>query len=261
MESPPFLKTRYRAIAGQQDEGDHWLGGAPTDRSATCPVCKIPLLLLWDINCRDRRFPCGKFGPLTRLPLYFCWGCVSDLSYRVNDDGGIAFVRVESEREGPSFPYKPYPAFFERRPLALNDAVPEKVRSVLSAWAQTQDHFGDAIPSDDKEVLSEFFGHPIGTALTLLHSQFGGIPTKHSSEVKSSQCPNEQCGSQTFRILVGRRGRAMSFLAEILNDPLGGLPMVEPPHAVSNKWWNFLVSVRFEVCGKCWTIRACNRSD
>src|SRR5262245_52673831 len=115
----PFLKTRFRVVPGRQDLGDHWLGGEPPQRGANCPVCKIPLLLLWDINCRDQRFPRGKFGPFERLPLYFCWGCVSDLAYQVLPHGRLKLFRTEIMREGTSFPYDPYPPHFERRPLAL----------------------------------------------------------------------------------------------------------------------------------------------
>jgi hypothetical protein len=53
----------------------------------------------------------------------------------------------------------------------------------------------------------------------------------------------------------------MSFLAEILNDPWGGLPMVEPATAETKPDWNFLVSVQFLICSKCWSVHACNRCD
>jgi len=45
-----FLKNGFRIRPGHRDEGDHWIGGEPPHREAICPVCRIPLLLLWDIN-------------------------------------------------------------------------------------------------------------------------------------------------------------------------------------------------------------------
>jgi hypothetical protein len=69
MEPRAFLKTRYRVKLAKDSDADHWSGGEPYHLGAQCPACRIPLLLLWDINCRDPRFPRRKFGPLERLPL------------------------------------------------------------------------------------------------------------------------------------------------------------------------------------------------
>jgi hypothetical protein len=261
MRIRPFLKTRFRAVPGRRDEGDHWLGGEPRHRGAVCPGCKIPLLLLWDINCRDPRFPRRKFGPLDRLPLYFCWGCVSDLAYRVTPQGRLKIFRTGLLRRGPIFQYQPYPAAFERRPLALVTGVPDKVRAALLAWDRDEDFFGRHLSSRARNTLAGYFGHPISTAMSVFHSQFGGAPTQRWWREEVTPCPNRECPRRRLDRPRGPKGSSMSFLAGVLNDPLGGLPMVEPPGDVTEHWWNFFVSVQFQVCGKCWTVRACNRSD
>jgi hypothetical protein len=261
MVARPFLKTRFRAVAGRQDEGDHWLGGVPPHRGATCPVCHIPLLLLWDINCRDPRFRRGKFGPLERLPLYFCWGCVSDLAYQVRPRGGLKVYRTEVMRHGPSFQYQPYPSHFERRPLALIPGVPDAVRIALSEWNPEKDPLGKRLTPRRAAIIAEYLGHPITVALCLFHSQFGGVPLARWWGEEVTPCPNPECrDGLPGRLWGDGRGR-MRFLAGVLNDPLGGLPMVEPPHAVTPRWWNFFVSVEFQICDRCWTVHARNRSD
>src|SRR5262245_3431609 len=103
MSIRPFLKTRYRVVLGKSDGNDHWLGGKPSHSGATCPNCDIPLLLFWDINCRDSRFPKGKFGSIERLPLFYCWGCVGDLAYQVTSSDRIKILKPEHRREGPNF--------------------------------------------------------------------------------------------------------------------------------------------------------------
>src|SRR5207302_11065135 len=117
MEPRAFLRRRFRAKVVDRPAHDHWSGGNAYHRGARCPACKIPLLLLWDIHCRDPRFPRRKFGSLKRLPLYYCWGCANDISYRVVDESTI-HIHPAKRGKGSSFPYEPYPEFFERRGLA-----------------------------------------------------------------------------------------------------------------------------------------------
>jgi len=253
----PFLKTRFRAIPGREDLGDHWLGGEPVHHGATCPVCKIPLLLLWDINCRDPRFPARKFGPNDRLPLYFCWGCVSDLAYQLSPKGRLRLFRPGAQHEGPSFQYEPYPSHFERRPLALVAGLPKEVLAAARNWDVDDDPRGHQVSKDDRMTLEEYFGHPISSRISMFHSQFGGAPSEYWWRENTDHCANPACPAKSSN----GQGRQLSFLAGVLNDPLGGLPMVEPPAEVTPRWWNFFVSVQFQICGKCWTIHACNRSD
>ncbi len=264
MEPRALLRKRFRAKLADPSAHDHWSGGKPHHRGANCPACKIPLLLLWDINCRDPRFPRRKFGWLQRLPLYYCWGCVNDISYRVTDDSTIQ-IHPGKRSKGPSFQYEPYPEFFERRSLALLEGVPNSIRRLIrkmnSRWDATEGDAGVPVPArDEQKELTEFFGHPVPLPMCVFHHQFGGKPIQQQWANEVFQCPNSACtGSITDR-LRGRR-RAMKFLAGILNDPWAGLPMVEPANDETKKQWNYFVSVQFHICDCCWTVLGCNRCD
>lgn len=259
MPARAFLKTRYRAIPGKADEGGHFQGGAPQHRGALCPSCSIPFLLLWDINARDPRFPRRKFGAIERVPLYFCWGCVSDLAYRIIDSSKIVTISAQ-KHAGPTFQYEPYPSTFPRQPLALTSAVPAEVRRILSRWDK-DDSFGEGLSEAATTALASFFGHPAQWQLDLFHHQFGGPPLQRSWCEETFECPNPECRPSLLGRLAGGKRRKMSFLAGVVNDPLHGLPMVEPAAEVTERQWNFYVSVQFHICAACWTILACNRSD
>ena len=132
-----FLNTRYRAILGRKDDGDHWLGGAVDLQGANCPNCKIPLVLHWDINCRDPRFRRNKFGPLDRLPLLFCWSCVDDIGYRITDRGRIKILTGKIPgfaNENPGFA-KPHPGLLAVTRFAGLDLALEGRRHVAQGEA------------------------------------------------------------------------------------------------------------------------------
>lgn len=255
----PFLKTRFRAIPGDADEGGHWLGGEAVHNGAICPNCKIPLLLLWDINAKDPRFPHGKFGALERVPLYYCWGCGADLAYRVVAPNRIKIVSTDRV-EGLTFQYEPYPSHFERRPLALSDEVPDALREAITSWDMEKDPFARSLPKKQRKTLADFFGHEIVFTFDLFHHQFGGVPLNRLWE-ENVYCPNKECGPGLANRLMRRSGRKMSFLAGILNDPQRGLPMIERVGETTESSANVYVSVQFHICGKCWTLHACNRAD
>jgi len=113
----------------------------------------------------------------------------------------------------------------------------------------------DAGPTpNEKRVLRKYFGHPAHTELCLFHHQFGGIPVFHCWADEVFFCTNPKCE-------VDRNGkkRAMKFVAGILNDPWGGLPMIEPAKKETKKNWDFFVSVQFHICDRCFTVFGCNR--
>ncbi len=254
----PFVTTRFRVIPGAHDGGDHWLGGVPQHRGAICPVCKIPLLLLWDINCKDPRFRRGQFGSRERLPLYYCWGCVSDLSYQLIGRDRVRVFRV-ANGEGPHFQYEPYPSHFERRPLALVSArMPEEVLAILRKWDRVEDPLARKMGERKRALLGEYFGHPVTSGQCLFFHQFGGVPSKHWWGTERTLCPNKKCPQG---VLGGRTRRAMKFLAGVLNDPWNGLPMIESRGKDAERWYNFFVTVEFQICGKCWTLYARNRGE
>jgi hypothetical protein len=252
-----FIDTRFRAISGQPDEGDHWIGGPPLHPAAVCPVCKIPLLLLWDINTQDPRFPRLKWGERRRLPLYFCWHCVSDLAYRVVDASELEFFPVEYAGAAGNGPYPDYPSEFERTPLSLSASSVEELLSQLDGWDFETDPMGRTLSAEHGRRISEFLGHPATMALAIFHSQWGGPPSKMGWDSAVHRCPNPRCSS------LGRlfRKKRMQFLAGILNDPAGGLPMVQSLESLQQESWNFFVSVEFQICPACGTVKGMNRSD
>ena len=144
---------------------------------------------------RRLRFPQDAFGPLARLPLYFCWGCVSDLAYRLYPQPLV--FPPEFDRPARSFQYTPYPKHFERRPLALEIGIPKEVRAILKKWNPRKDFFGKKLKANDRNVLADFFGHPVNVGMCLFHSQFGGEPTSRSWGEEPPRCPNTDCFSST----------------------------------------------------------------
>ena len=51
------------------------------------------------------------------------------------------------------------------------------------------------------------------------------------------------------------------FLAGVLNDLPGGLPLIEPLNKETATDWNYFVSFHFQICDKCLTITASSTSD
>jgi hypothetical protein len=263
MKPRAFVKARYRVRLAEKPDADHWSGGKPSHQGATCPSCKIPLLLLWDIDCTDPRFPRRAFGPLTRLPLYFCWGCVGDLAYQVVGERELR-VHPGDRRDGPNFPYAPYPEGFERRGLVLLEGVPDEIHRIgreLAARWETADDDGPipAPTADEQRTLTEFFGHPVPLPRCFFHHQLGGEPSGSWAD-EVFECPKPACAGGLLDRVRGRK-RRMRFLAGVLNDPWSGLPMVEPADDETRRHWNYFVSVQYHVCDNCWTVLGCNRCD
>jgi len=256
------MKSRFRVKVSDHSDADHWCGGESCHEGARCPTCDIPLLLLWDINCRDPRFPSRTFGPLDRLPLYYCWGCVSDISYQLVDQARIV-VHSQSQRAEPSFPYDPYPTCFERRGLQLFEGIPD---AILRIFHELNARWDTAVGSgpvpepsqEDQQELIEFFGHPVIMPRCFVHHQLGGEPMMDGWAQEVFDCPNPQCTGSANRWGWKRKSR-MKFLAGILNDPCAGLPMVDPPNESVQTFWNYEVSVQYHVCDLCWTVLGCNR--
>jgi hypothetical protein len=250
MAKRAFLKTRYRVLPGVAGEGDHWLGGPAFHRGSVCPACKSPLRLLWNLNAKDSRFPRGKFGSMDRVPLYFCWHCLSDFGYQMTDHKRLKTFRIE-RLEGQDFPYKPYPEHFERRPLSFDSSVPAEVRKTLKEWDDEK-----LASKPTRRIVEPFLGHAIVSWRDVFFNQFGGAPLNCFWFDERPRCPNPRCPGR----LSDGRGYSMSFLAGVLNEPERGLPMATPTGGSDSKF-EFLVTVQFHICSKCLTLHACNRCD
>ncbi len=246
------------------DGHDHWAGGKPTHEGAICPHCQIPLLVLWDINCRDPRFPRGRFRRLTRLPLLFCWGCAADLAYRIDSPEKVTIIRGKHQFSGLHYPYKGYPEHFKRQPITLATGWPPRVRKILTRWKQQHEKTTfciEKLNARDQKMMDTFFGHPVGL-FTWCHHQFGGNPSGFIREYLFNRerfhCPQLDCSrSAGGNWTVGPK-TGMSLLAVVLNDPWAGLPMIERATTKTKKVWSYTFSVGFHICPECFTIHACS---
>ncbi|MEZ6141868.1 MAG: hypothetical protein R3B84_14950 [Zavarzinella sp.] len=264
MEPRAFTRTRFRVVLADNSDCDHWAGGKPYHAGARCPNCKIPLLLLWDINCKDPRFPRNKFGKLKRLPLYFCWGCVSEIAYQVVQEDQIE-IHSSIQNEGLSFPYDPYPEFFQRRGLQFFTGIPDEIQRIyhelIARWRTADDDGPVPRPSvADRKKLAQFFGHPVVLPRCFFHHQLGGKPIVDNWAHEVFLCPNPGCEGTVLDRMLSRK-RAMKFLAGVLNDPWAGLPLVDEADEDTRKHWNYHVTVQYHICDCCFTVLACNRCN
>src|SRR6516164_472318 len=163
MRAKAFFKTRFAVRPGRESQGDHWLGGAGHYQGANCPNCRRPLLLVLDINCEDpilRKACRGKLNALQRLPLYLCARCLCELSYSVDREGKVTIVQTRYANPG-SEQYSEYPDSFHRIPVALDSSIPASLPKIIEKWNVDVDLKGEKLSKDERELLEEFFGHPI----------------------------------------------------------------------------------------------------
>jgi hypothetical protein len=242
-----YMRQGYRVCAAQDASQDHWRGGPPQHDGATCPVCKKPLLLFWDLNCNDPRFRAESpelFGDLERLPLYYCCRRPEPTIYQVVSGDRIRTIRPEL-RSGEESPFRGFPDAFERRPIRL-DAIPRDVANLLIL---TNDFDSDWLNQEEQDRLSEYFGER-GDSIWDVHlSQVGGAPTLSQGHYELD-CPNADCPTHSMGhpILRNKREYQMKELAVI--DVDAGFEM-ESNYA----------QIAFHMCWKCLTVHAEYRCD
>jgi hypothetical protein len=263
MRAKPLFKTRFvvRTSVSKSD-GDHWIGGMGEYQGAECPLCHVPLLLLLDVNCQDpvlQKASRGKLRPLKRLPLYHCLRCASELSYSVDErEIRILHRRYGNAENGP--PYDGFPEAFPRRPATLDSSVPAGLPKVIGKWNPDIDLRGDRLSKSERRLLEDYFGHPIFIPRFMYHHQLGGESLFDNWDESAFPCPNKNCPGGFWDAVV-KRSRPMRFLAGLLNDPPGGLPMIEPLDEKTQSNWNYFMSVYFQICDKCLTITTFSASD
>ena len=253
----PFFRTRFRLRSGVEAEGAHWIGGTGTYRKADCPECKIPLVLLLDLNCEDpalMRASHRKFGELKRLPLYFCFHCYARLSYAMQ---GRNVRVVETQDGGPgNVPlYEGFPEYFPKTPVGLDDFVPRGLWRVVDKWSSSNDLLGTSLSGKERGLLESFFGHKIIVPRYTYHHQLGGESLREEWDTPAFECPNGECRGGLIDGLLGRN-RRMKFLAGVINDPPGGLPLFEPLTEETRTRWNYFVTVYWQICDRCLTVTA-----
>jgi len=248
------LLPGYRVKVARKSNYDHWQGGPAYHEGAKCTKCKRALLLLWDFNAKDPRFVVdGRplFKPLKRLPLYYCWTCVSDIDYRVVAPDRIEVLKMEGRRQGKDFPYKNFPLEFPKQPIVLQrlSTLPQAIKKSLGT------RMFDKVPAPANKLLSHWLGHPVLYGSNIWWHQFGGVPWLIQGQ-ESIVCPRSECS-------YGRSGQPMKVLATVINDPQAGLPMVQSMEDLAeNKGHaNHFVQVVYHICPQCLTIHAGNRCD
>ncbi|MFM7517313.1 MAG: hypothetical protein ACKO3V_10245 [Pirellula sp.] len=261
MRSKAFFKKRF-AVRPRRDSGaDHWIGGENVYEGAECPVCHVGLVVILDVNCEDpvlQKASGGKLAKLKRLLLLFCPRCLGELSYRVDEQSRVHVIQARNSHPGNEL-YPNYPVYFPRKPFSLDDSA------VTAAVSEAAEEFFDVgfarlLSESARRVLEDFAGHPNFIPRFLYHHQLGGESLHDAWDENAAVCPNEQCPRRVFEKVL-RRGRPMRFLAGVINDPPGGLPLIEPLNAKTELSWNFFASFYYQICDRCLTITTFNTSD
>ena len=170
-----YTQQGYALVATNDESSTHWFGGEPYHSGAKCPVCKIPLLLLADLDClvlREKE-AAKLFHELDRLPLYYCWRCCADrLSYRVISPAKVKVLCNEGRRQEDDFPYKDYPDSFERKPAELVPIPYETAKLLIIA----QEVGCEWLSKHDLEVMQrglkdlrheDFCENPMDSSITI----------------------------------------------------------------------------------------------
>ncbi len=248
------LLPGYRVKVARKSNYDHWQGGPAYHEGAACTKCKRALLLLWDFNAKDPRFVVdGRplFKSLKRLPLYYCWTCVSDIDYRVVAPDRIEVLKMEGRRQGKDFPYKNFPLEFPKQPIVLQrlSTLPQAIKkSVGTRWI-------DNVPAPGNKLLSHWLGRKVSRGCDIWWHQFGGrFQPIQGDEV--FQCPIPHCSRH-------RQKEPMQIFATLHNDPPSGLPMTQTMKDVEENKGHFdrYVEVIYHICPECLAIHVGNRCD
>jgi hypothetical protein len=254
-----YTKQGY-AVVTDNSPSPHYFGGEAYHQGAICPVCRIPLLLLADLDCLSLRKAEQKklFLELDRLPLYYCWKCCAEkLSYQISN-GSLKVFKNEGKPQGEDFPYADFPKSFEKRPVKLVP-IPYETAKLLavaqeidSYWLAEQDlaAIQKGLESLRHSSFSKscFNPHQIGGLLNLAQG--------HEYVV----CPNPAC--EHHKLAKQGYGTRMMELAAIHNDPYSSLPMSETLQEISKPSdFNEFIQVVYWVCDKCLTISTSNRCD
>jgi hypothetical protein len=248
------------ALVTENSPSPHHFGGDVYHDGATCPVCKIPLLLLADFDCHELRKLENKklFLELDRLPLYYCWRCCAEkLSYQVRDNS-IKIFKNEGKPQGDDFPYAGFPDKFPQRPITLKP-IPYEIEKLL-AVAQEIDRYW--LTDEDRVAIQtglQPLRHAYFTKSGFNRHQIGGLLNLIQSH-EYIVCPNPEC--KHHQLAKRHFGTRMMELATLQNDPHSGLPMCERLEELSAPdKFNEFIQVVFWICEECLTIAVSNRCD
>ena len=260
-EATWFLKPGFRVRTADRDASVHKQGGPNVHKGAVCGGCQRPLLLLWSIDCRDERFAevdptrstnsrasLRSFRKLKLLPLYYCWRCVTDLSYRLLTPRRIEVLHEQTDFQGEDWPYENYPEAFPESELEL-EVIPNDVEALIH-MVENESRW---IDSDETRRLNEWFDSEgdfdFGTPWL---RRFGGpAASAHGREFLA--CKNKDCDNYQAADEWWTGGEPMRVLAVMHESP--ELPMLSPEGDQDE------AQVFVRICRACHTIRVVNRCD
>jgi len=237
-----YMQQGYCVSASANQSSVHWRGGAPQHDGADCPICKKPLLLFWDIDCRDPRFrneSTDLFGELERLPLYYCCRRPEATIYQVVDLEHVRAFRPEL-RDDEESPFAGFPDIFERKALQLGP-IPRDVANLLVI---VNEFSSDWLNAEEWNRISKFLGAEADSKWDIKLSQFGGAPGFTQGHV-DIDCPNPDCPTPRMGHPLLRNERLYKMKELAVIDMDAGFEM--------DKCYSQIV---FHICWKCLTIHA-----
>jgi hypothetical protein len=254
-----YTKQGYAMVA-EDFPSKHFFGGENCHAGAICPVCKIPLLLLADLDCASLRETekTKLFLELERLPLYYCWKCCADnLSYQVRSNS-IKVFKNDGKPQGDDFPYAEFSEKFERRTIKLIP-IPYEMAKLLAVAQEIGEYW---LAEHDKKAIQDGLQnlrHSWFSKSSINRHQVGGLLNLMQGH-EYIVCPNPDCKlHQAAKKFSGAR---MMELAAINNDPHSGLPMTERLEELSEPSdFNEFTQVVYWVCEECLTIATSNCCD
>lgn len=248
------------ALVAEDSPSSHQFGGDVYHEGATCPVCKIPLLLLADFDCTELRKLENKklFLELDRLPLYYCWRCCAEqLSYQVRGNS-LNIFKNEGKPQPDDFPYEGFPEKFPPRPISIKP-IPYEIEKLLIVAQEVDGYW---LTEEDRAVIQTGLRplrHAYFAKSGFNRHQIGGLPNLIQGH-EYIVCPNPNC--EYHKMAKQHYGTRMKELASLHNDPHSGLSMCEQLGELSAPdKFNEYVQVVFWVCEECLTIAASNRCD
>lgn len=243
--STAILNKVARVVEGVDKRFHHTFGGPTRHSGTTPPGCDTPLHLLYVFDTSDPAFPL-RIPKIRYLPLYYSFPYnAGACGYRVMSETKIEVLYMETKEVEKDFPYTNYPSEFPRRRVRLA-SIPYRHHKTLVFYLEAGE---EALSEGDRKLILEKYRYPF--------TQLGGIH-RMWQDVPSVRCPNSACENSEFT-------STMDVIAVIWNQPHKGVFLWDVPHNAEYSWEKDYedtcdVQVIFQICPKCHSIHACNRS-
>lgn len=253
-----YLERGFLVRFAPDGDSLHWQGGASTYAGASCPLCRMPLLLIWQIDCGApelERLPGTLFECRLVLPLFYCFCQCTTLSYQVVGSDRIHAIETPDPDPKQAPPYVDFPRTLDRQAIALVP-IPTALNNlfVLIQEIGSEEWMTDG----DLTMMAKWLGRDVEDRPDVWRHQFGGAPYLVGGH-EELLCPNLSC--ERSRPWVRNEIRfAMKELAVIHNDPAHGLPLFNSmPHALRGGDIDHWTQLVYHICDECLTLRVSMR--